>query len=55
MIGADGASQNMDQTILQGALQGSAAVGEKWSNADSAGSQMSQRWLNAIQSSQCFK
>jgi len=33
----------MDNAILQGTLQGSAAVGEKRSNAESAGSQMSRR------------
>jgi len=36
-------AQDLDQSILQGTLQGSAAVGEKRSMADTAGSQMSRR------------
>jgi hypothetical protein len=44
-------AQNMDHALLQGALNGSAAVGDKRSNADSAGSQMSRRRVNAIQTS----
>jgi ribosomal protein L15 len=42
----------MEEAILQGALQGSAAVGEKRANTDSAGSQMSRRRINAISTSQ---
>ena len=38
---------NMEQSILQGTLQGSAAVGEKRSNTDSASSFMSRRRINA--------
>jgi hypothetical protein len=34
---------NMDQAFLQGTLQGSAAVGEKCPNTDSAGSYMSRQ------------
>jgi hypothetical protein len=41
----------IEQAILQGTLQGSAAVGEKHSNTDSAGLQMSRRRVNAITSS----
>jgi hypothetical protein len=36
-------SSDVDQSILQGTLQGSAAVGEKRSMGDTAGSQMSRR------------
>ncbi len=36
-------AQDLDQSILQGTLQGSSAVGEKRSMADTAGSQMSRR------------
>jgi hypothetical protein len=41
----------MEQAILQGTLQGSSAVGEKRGNAESAGSQMLRRRINAIISS----
>jgi len=37
------AIRNMDQAIFQGTLQGSAAVGEKRPNTDSAGSYMSRQ------------
>jgi hypothetical protein len=53
-IAALSASDNtaqMDQAILHGALQGSAAVGEKRSNTDTAGSQMSRRRTIAIYTS----
>jgi hypothetical protein len=43
--------QNIDQSILQGALQGSAAIGDKRNNTDSAGSHMSRRRINAIATS----
>ncbi len=39
---------NMDNAVLQGVLQGSAAIGEKRSNSESAGSQMSRRRVNAL-------
>jgi hypothetical protein len=39
---------NMDNAIFQGTLQGFAAKGEKRSNAESAGSQMSRRRINAL-------
>ncbi len=45
----------MDQAILHGALQGSAAVGEKRSNTDTAGSQMSRRRTSAIYTSNRVK
>ena len=41
----------LEKAILKGALQGSAAVGNKRANMDSAGSQMSRRRVNAISSS----
>jgi len=44
-------TQQMEQAILQGALQGSAAVGEKRNNTESAGSQMSRHRLNVLSSS----
>jgi hypothetical protein len=47
-IGSSVATANMDNAVLQGALQGSAAVGEKRNNAESAGSQMSRRRINAL-------
>jgi hypothetical protein len=43
--------QNIDQAVLQGALQGTMAVGEKRPNADSAGSQMSKRCIGTITTS----
>jgi hypothetical protein len=46
--GSASAGQNIDQAVLQGALQGSMAVGEKRPNADSARSQMSRRRVGAI-------
>lgn len=50
-IGATTIQSNMDHAILQGALQGSAATGEKRSNTESAGSQMSRRRINKVVSS----
>ena len=50
-IGSASTGQNIDQAVLQGALQGSMAVGEKRPNADSAGSQMSRRHVGAITTS----
>ncbi len=44
-------AQVLDQSILQGALQGSAAVGDKCHNTDSAGSFMTRRCINAIATS----
>jgi len=44
-------AQNVDHALLQGALNDSEAAGDKRSNADSAGSQMSRRRINAIQTS----
>ncbi len=38
----------MDQAVLQGALQGSVAVGEKRSNTDTAGSYMSRRRASMV-------
>jgi len=43
----------MVQAVLQGTLQGSTAVGEKRSNAESAGSQMSRRRINAMVTTNC--
>jgi hypothetical protein len=45
------AIRNMDQAIFQGTLQGSAAVGEKRPNTDSAGSYMSRQWTSKMASS----
>jgi predicted metallo-beta-lactamase superfamily hydrolase len=45
----------MDQAILHGALEGSAAIGEKRSNTDNAGSQMSRRRTSAINTSNRVK
>jgi len=42
---------NMDHAVLQGALQGSAAVSEKRANTEAAGSQMSRRRINKVVSS----
>jgi hypothetical protein len=50
-VGPSGASAMIDQAILQGALQGTAAVGKKRGNTESAGSQMSRRRINALLSS----
>jgi hypothetical protein len=41
----------MEQSVLQGTMQGSAAASDKRPNTDSAGSQMSRRRLNKIVSS----
>jgi hypothetical protein len=43
----------MDQAVLQGTLQGSTTVGEKRSNAESAGSQISRRRINALVTTNC--
>jgi len=45
-------SNNMGPSILQGTLNGSAAVGDKRTNADSAGSFMSRRRINTCVTSQ---
>jgi hypothetical protein len=45
-------SGNLDNSILQGALGGSAAVGDKRPNTDSAGSFMSRRRINTCITSQ---
>jgi hypothetical protein len=52
VAGGTTGTDTLDQAIMQGALQGSAAVGEKRSISDSAGSQMSRRRLNKVVSSQ---
>jgi hypothetical protein len=39
-------AQAIDQSILQGTLQGSAAVGDKQNNTELAGSQMTRRRIN---------
>jgi hypothetical protein len=44
-------TQQMKQAILQGTLQGSAAIGEKRNNTESASSQMSRQRMNAVSSS----
>jgi hypothetical protein len=41
-------AQVVEQSILQGTLKRSAAVGDKCSNTDAAGSHMSRRHINAI-------
>jgi hypothetical protein len=46
--GATTIATNMDQAVLQGALQGSVAVGEKCSNTDTAGSYMSRRRTSKV-------
>jgi len=50
-IGATTIQSNMDNAVLQGALQGSAAVSEKRTNTETAGSQMSRRRINKVVSS----
>jgi len=45
---------NMDNAVLNGALQGSAATGEKRPNTETAGSQMSRRRINKVVSSSRF-
>jgi hypothetical protein len=40
--------QSVDQSILQGTLQGSAAVGDKRNNTELAGSQMTRRRINVF-------
>jgi hypothetical protein len=50
-IGATTINSNMDNAVLQGALQGSATVSEKRANTEAAGSQMSRRRINKVVSS----
>jgi hypothetical protein len=52
-VGPSGTATLMVQAVLQGTLQGSTAVGEKRSNAESAGSQMSRRRINAMVTTDC--
>jgi hypothetical protein len=50
-IGATMIQSNMDNAVLQGALQGSAAVSEKRTNTETAGLQLSRRRMNKVVSS----
>jgi len=54
-IGATTIQINMDNAVLQGALKGSAAISEKRTNTEAAGSQMSRRRINKVVSSICSK